>query len=276
MAVLERFHTLRGPDAVRLVDAEGVRSRIGGGGSGVIGGALLVEDLRIDPRSAAPGLAHWLAETGRAEIRYGARALRVEPGRVEASVGEITAAQILACVNHEVSGLFPEVAAARAVSSCTLQMLRVSCPRVGAVSPAVLSGFSMLRYAGFAETGLTDVVRVRLEREHPEALAAGLNLMLTQLPNGDLVLGDTHLYGASPNPFSSADWDELILDGAADLLGVSRRDLRVRERWLGVYAAAPDPFLIEEVAPGVRAVSVTTGIGMTTAFGLAEDVVAAF
>lgn len=51
-------------------------------------------------------------------------------------------------------------------------------------------------------------------------------------------------------------------------------DRRVVERWLGVYASAPDrPALIDAPAEGVRLVIVTSGTGMSTAFVIAEEVV---
>ena len=52
--------------------------------------------------------------------------------------------------------------------------------------------------------------------------------------------------------------------------------LTVRQRWLGEYASAPAPFLVTETAPGVTAVAVTSGIGMTTALGLTEELVRAW
>jgi hypothetical protein len=46
--------------------------------------------------------------------------------------------------------------------------------------------------------------------------------------------------------------------------------VRITERWQGVYASsARGPLLVRDVAPGVRALSVTSGIGMTLSFGLA-------
>ena len=57
---------------------------------------------------------------------------------------------------------------------------------------------------------------------------------------------------------------------ARALLGAGR--LEVRERWQGVYASAPGEFLVATPVEGARVVSVTTGIGMTTAFGLAPEV----
>jgi hypothetical protein len=72
------------------------------------------------------------------------------------------------------------------------------------------------------------------------------------------------------DPFRDELLDDLVLAEAARLLGVP--ELVVRQRWRGVYAAAPDPFLVACPAPGVRVVSVTSSIGMTTALGLAPGV----
>lgn len=46
---------------------------------------------------------------------------------------------------------------------------------------------------------------------------------------------------------------------------------RIIERWQGVYATAPEPYLIADVAPGVRIASITTGLGMTTGLAFAEQ-----
>ena len=102
------------------------------------------------------------------------------------------------------------------------------------------------------------------------AIEADLNLMFTQLPDGDLLLGDTHGRGTTIDPFCSEAWFELVLAEGARLLGVE--GLAVRERWQGVYASAPEEFLVAEPMEGVTVASVTSGIGMTTGFGLAAEV----
>ncbi len=94
--------------------------------------------------------------------------------------------------------------------------------------------------------------------------------MLTSRPDGDLVIGDTHAHARTPDPFTPERLDRLVLDETCRLLGVRRLD--VVHRWQGVYASADGEFLRAPVAPGVVAVAVTTGIGMTTAFGLAPAV----
>ena len=66
------------------------------------------------------------------------------------------------------------------------------------------------------------------------------------------------------------DEDDVVVGVDAGLLGVDR--LTVRERWQGVYATAPEPFLVAAPIPDVRVVSVTSGIGMTTALGSASSI----
>jgi hypothetical protein len=48
----------------------------------------------------------------------------------------------------------------------------------------------------------------------------------------------------------------------------------VVERWTGLYPSGTEDAFFEAVAPGVRLVSVTSGTGASTAFGLAEEVLA--
>ena len=163
------------------------------------------------------------------------------------------------------------------LTRCKLQMLRAVAPGARRYVPALLTGLSLLRYPGFtAQEGFTQV-QARIGEERPELVAAGVHLIVTQLPSGDLILGDTHEYGDTVSPFGEEQLDELVLGEARLLLGADR--LEVRERWHGSYPIAPgDPFLVTAPLDGVRVVEVVAGFGMTTAFGLAprvlEDLIA--
>jgi hypothetical protein len=149
-------------------------------------------------------------------------------------------------------------------------MLRVDNPTGQTIEPAVQTGFSMLRYGGFAQCPSLAILRDRLTRETPDLVGIGLNLMFTQRPDGTLTIGDTHCYANTLMPFEDEDLDAAVLRETAQLLGVDR--LTVRERWRGVYASAPQPFLNATPAEGVRVAAVTAGVGMTTAFGFAREV----
>ena len=65
-----------------------------------------------------------------------------------------------------------------------------------------------------------------------------------------------------------------LLDEAAALLGVP--EFEVLERWQGVYATSDaQDVLAAEPLPGVHAVTLTTGVGMTVGLALGARTVAA-
>ncbi|GAA2724973.1 TIGR03364 family FAD-dependent oxidoreductase [Actinocorallia aurantiaca] len=268
-AVLEEFAAARGADQVVLLDRAGVAEHLPTHDPEVVGGAHLPLDLRVDLREAVPALADWLVEQG-VPIAWRTNVLAVGPGLVRTSRGDVRAARVVLAVGHDVDRLLPETADEAGMTRCRLQMLQVAAPGGVRVRPGVLTGLSLLRYGGFASLSAAEHVRTRVRQESPELLDAVVNLMFTQRPDGDIVLGDTHHYSHTYAPFAEEDLSDLLLREGARLLGVPK--LRVRERWHGVYASAPGPFLDREVADGVRVVSVTSGIGMTTAHGLAAAV----
>ena len=269
MAVLTELAGERGDD-VRLLDAGELQALAPVSGEGLRGGALLGLDVRVDPRQALPALAGWLARQPGVRFLWSTSLLGVEPGRVRTSRGDVEAGHVVVCVGHDVDHLFPEIAAEAGVERCELHMLQVAAPHGRAYSPAVLTGTSLLRYAAFAACPSAADVRRRIKHDAPELLAADVNLMFTQRPDGDLTIGDTHHRARTVDAFRDEQYDDLLLAETGLLLGVER--LTVRRRWQGIYASAPDDFLVAAPADGARVVSVTSGIGMTTAFGLALDV----
>ena len=269
LTVLEEFAALR-DGQVELLDRAGVAARAALDSADVLGGAWLPLDVRVDPRAALPALTAWLEGRG-VDFRWATAALGADMGRLATSRGAIEADLVVVASGHDLDRLFPQLAERAGLERCTLHMLRVASPGDRLIEPAVLTGLSLLRYRGFAECASLAAVHDRIARERPQLLDADVNLMLTQRPDGDLTIGDTHAYARTPSPFRDEQLDELLLAETAALLGVER--LAVRGRWRGVYEHAPGrEFLVASPAPGVCAVAVTSGIGMTTALGLAPAV----
>jgi glycine/D-amino acid oxidase-like deaminating enzyme len=92
-----------------------------------------------------------------------------------------------------------------------------------------------------------------------------------QSQDGSLVVGDSHHYGQAMRPFASREVDDLILYEMQRLLCLGH--YQVTERWTGIYPSAQQDSLVRDVLPGVQLVSVTSGTGMSTSFGLAEDII---
>lgn len=268
-AVLEELASER-HDEVELLDAGELRDRVAVTPDDLAGGAHLALDIRVDPVAAIPALARWLAEQPGVGFRWTTSLLGVEPGVVHTSGGPIEGSRTVICVGHDVDRLFPDLSADAGLQRCQLHMLRVDAPGGARFEPAVLTGSSLLRYAAFAACPSAADVQRRFEHDHPQLLAAGVNLMFTQRPDGALTIGDTHEYGHTVDPFQREELDELLLTEAGRLLGVEH--LRVRQRWQGVYASSPDDHLVATPVEGARVVSITSGIGMTIALGLAPAV----
>jgi FAD dependent oxidoreductase TIGR03364 len=269
MAVLEQFAEHR-DGAVRLVGRRELADLAPVGDDRARGGAHLRADIRVDSREAVRAIASWLGDQRGIDIRFSTNVTGVEPDVVRTNRGDVHCRHAVVCVGHHLDRLYPQVAEDAGVRRCALHMLAVAGPPGPRFAPAVMTGSSMLRYPGFRDCPALDDVRTRVLMGSPEILELGVNLMFTQRPNGDLVIGDTHAYGRTIEPFREEAVDDLVLREVRRLLGVER--LVVKERWHGQYASAPREFLVETPVPGVRVVTATTGIGMTTAFGLAPVV----
>ena len=268
-AVLEEFAQERGSGEVVVLTTDEVERRLGWLPPETVSGAWFPLDLRVDPRAAVPAIAAWLQREG-VEIRYGVHVGRVADGTVLTPRGEIEAARVVHAVGHDVDRLFPEIAEAHSIRRCRLQMFEVAPPGEHSIGPAVFTGSSLLRYGGLAAMPSAEAVRADFLAERPELLEVGMNLMLTQRPDGSVVLGDTHHYERTSSPFDDESVAGLVLREGERLSG---RPVTVRRRWRGVYASSETTDFVTAAADArTHVVSVTSGIGMTTALGLAPAV----
>ncbi|OYO25359.1 TIGR03364 family FAD-dependent oxidoreductase [Enemella dayhoffiae] len=275
LMLLEEFAAAR-PDRARLLTAAEVADAVRGGAEpgGLVGGLALTQDLRVDPRITVGRLADWLAGEG---VRFDWRTacLGAADGVVHTTRGELRADRVLVCVGHDVDLLWPEVADAAGIQRCGLQMALVDQPEGLRTHAAVLTATSMLRYGGLAAMPAATEVRAEVTEQVPELLEMVANVMLAPRPDGSLLVGDSHVYDLSLEPFLDEEISDRLLREIAAVLGVER--LRVRQRWQGVYASsAHSDLLVEHADARTTIVSVTCGVGMTLSFGLARRVLDEF
>jgi FAD dependent oxidoreductase TIGR03364 len=225
-------------------------------------------ELRVESRKAIPRLAAWLAETLGVTFLWRRSVTAVEAGRVATPQGMLYAERIVVCPGTELGTLFPDTFGRRGTTLCKLHMLRLADPG-WRLPAAVMSDLGLHRYRGYADCASLPALRARLAAEQAAQLEHGVHLIVVQSADGTLVVGDSHHYGATPDPFQPETVDALILEEFERVLGAPPPTI---ERWVGLYPSGPEDAFHEEVAPGVRLVSVTSGTGASTAFGLAEEV----
>ena len=238
---------------------------------GALGALWSPHEVRVESKEAIPKLAAFLAEQRGVEFRRETAVIAVEPPRVETSRGPIEARAVIVCPGDDLATLFPERIAAYGVERCKLHMLRLADPGFR-LNAAVMADLSLARYAGFADLPEAAALRARVAAEQPAMIANGVHLIVVQSADGSLVVGDSHHYAKTPDPFAPDGVDELILDEYSTVFAGQKPE--VVARWTGTYASANRTMFADAPAENVRLVVITGGTGASTSFAIAEEVVA--
>jgi len=274
MAVLEEFAADAMGAECRLLSAAEIEARLPMATPGALGGLWSPHERRVEPRTAIPALAAWLESAHKVKFFRDTAVRGVESGAVDTTAGRIAGRHIVVCPGPDLVTLFPEQLAAHKLRLCKLQMLRLAAPG-WRLPAAVMGDLSLVRYQGYAAMPAAAALNDVLAAEAGDALAHGIHLIIVQSADGSLVVGDSHHYGTTPDPFAPAEVEQIILREARKLLALPEA-LPVTERWTGLYPSSPEETAFHDlVAPGVLLSQVSSGTGMSTGFALGEEGIAA-
>ena len=273
-AVIEAFLETDMGAECRLVEPSALNDYGAGLRAGKFAGALYSpHEARVESREAIPQLAAWLSE------RFGVTFLRktavraASPPKLETSGGPIEAEAIVVCPGDDFTALHADRLARYGLTRCKLHMMRVRPQGFDERLPPVMSDLGMIRYLGYSELPAAQALRARLEAEQRNHIDAGVHLIAVRSADGTLVVGDSHHYAATPAPFAPQAVDDLILDEYAQVF--AGNPPKVVERWTGTYAYAADRLmLVDRPSEALRIVLITSGVGASTSFAIAEEVVA--
>ncbi len=270
--VLNAFLATEMAEGCRLLSAQETRQRcpelMACGRATVLESTL---ELRVESRTAIPRLADWLERAHGVTFLRETTAIGVSMPLLQTSRGPVHADRIAICPGDDFNGLYPKRLAAHPLTRCKLQMLRLADPGFK-LPAAVMSDLSLGRYHGYADLPAATPLKAALAIEQPEHLRHGIHLIVVQSADGSLVVGDSHHYAPTPDPFSSTEVDQLILEEFRSALGIEPP--ATLERWVGTYASATDRLvLFDEPETGVCIAIVTCGAGASTGFAVGEEVV---
>jgi FAD dependent oxidoreductase TIGR03364 len=273
LSLLEAFHrTEQGQQCRLLTSREVAHHQPELDASKIAGGLHSPFELRVESSEAIPKLAAFLAEHHSVEFRRGVSVQSIAPPLVQTSNGAIKADKVVVCPGDDFATLYPDRIDRYGVRRCKLQMLRLENPGF-ALRSTLISDLSLIRYEGYAQLPEAASLQKRLQDECPDALENGVHLIVAQSADGSLVVGDSHHYGQTLDPFGLEDVDDLIVKELATLLG--GRQPAVQARWTGTYASASDmPAFIDTPQDNVRLVMITSGTGASTGFAIGEETVA--
>ena len=271
LAVVEAFLGTEMGERCELLSHAALAKRQPELAEGAIGALWSPHEVRVESKEAIPRLAAFLAAHKSVEFRRETAVLSVEPPAVQTSRGRIEARAVVVCPGDDLATLFPERIAAYGVERCKLHMLRLADPGFR-LNAAVMADLSLARYAGFADLPEAAALKARIAAELPDTVRNGIHLIVVQSADGSLVVGDSHHYARTPDPFAPEGVDELILDEYRTVF--PGQNPSVIARWTGTYASANRTMFADTPSENVRLVVITGGTGASTSFAIAEEVIA--
>ena len=240
---------------------------------GLLGALWSPHELRVESRTAIPLLAAWLERAQGVAFLRGTAVHGIDLPAIATSAGRIEAETCVVCPGEDYLTLYPERIAALGLTKCLLQMLRVRPGSGFDLALPVMADLTLARYDGFAMLPEAGPLKARIRAQRPAYPEAGIHLIAVASADGSLVVGDSHIYADTPEPFSSETVDDLMLDELGAVLAVG--DVRVVSRWTGIYASHGEHVMVADApADRVRLVMVTSGTGASTSFAIAEETMA--
>lgn len=238
---------------------------------GLLGALWSPTELTVDPRQVIAGLPKFLSERYEVQFLFNTAVKFVETGYLDAAGERWDAESIIVASGDDLQTLFPEYFSQSGITRCKLQMMRtVPQPRGWTLGPSLAFGLTFKHYPTFEVCASLRALKDRIERETPEFERWGIHVMVSQTSAGELTVGDSHEYGLAVDVFDKPAINQLILDYLRQYVTVP--SLEIAEQWHGVYSKHPDhTYLSFTPVQGVRIVTVTTGVGMTMSFGIAEQ-----
>ncbi|MBN9671038.1 TIGR03364 family FAD-dependent oxidoreductase [Roseibium aggregatum] len=230
-------------------------------------------EVRVESKDAVPQIANWLEGVHQVDFLWQTSVNTVETPRLETSRGPIHADTVIVCPGDDNTTLFADRIASYEVTRCKLQMLRVSPHRPTELGTALMSDLGLARYLGYAELPEAAPLKTRLDAEMTAHRENGIHLIVVQSGDGSLVVGDSHHYDQTPDPFIDKSVNDLILSEMDTVLELGPYD--ISETWIGTYASAPDRWRLTDAPDdATRVVMVTAGCGASTAFAIGEETIA--
>ncbi len=229
-------------------------------------------EIRVESREALPRLAAFLREKLGVAFQWNTHVHAVDAPSILTSNGIVEAEVAIVCPGDDFTGLFADRLQKYEPTRCKLQMLRIASQASAKFEATLLSELSLARSSGYAGLpGLTEL-QLQLNSEMPDQRVNDIHLIVAQSSDGSLVVGDSHHYAKTPDPFGSTAVEEFMLAELDRVLALPGRS--VSTRWVGTYASAPGRWRItDQPSDAVRIVVVTSGCGASTCFAIAEETI---
>ena len=236
------------------------------------GGMISETEATVYSREAIRRIPLFLQEKFGLILRLGQVVREVNFPTIVTSREKWKVEKVIICSGADFETLYPEIFDQHKLIKCKLQMMRGLTSSSVSMGPSLCAGLTLLHYKAFNKCESLVKVQQRYDETMSFNKKFGIHVLLAQNPYGEFIIGDSHQYGQTVEPFDQEDINRSILDYLhtfANLPG-----LNIVERWNGVYPKLPaGSNLVVSPEKNVTIVNGLGGAGMTLSFGLAEEVI---
>ena len=243
--------------------------------SGLKGGLYSSTEMIIDPREAIAALPTYLQAKYKITFIWDKNVTAVEKRQVRYGNETIDADIVCICSGADFETLYPEKFAAVQLTKCKLQMMRfINMSNSFRIGTSLCSGLSLVHYESFKSAPSLGLLKKRYEHEMSEYLKKGIHVMVCQNGNGEFIVGDSHEYGSTFEPFDDAYINEQITSYLKTFMLTD--NWKLIQSWHGIYPKMTntETDIFFKADENVYIINGLGGAGMTLSFGFAEEIVA--
>jgi D-hydroxyproline dehydrogenase subunit beta len=240
---------------------------------GLKGGLYSKTESTVYSREAIRKIPVYLEQQYGLMLRFDQAVTNISMPNVKTSRESWHVKKVIVCSGADFETLYPEVFDRQMVTKCKLQMMKAVSARPFLLGPSLCAGLTLRHYAAFAKCPSLKKVDERYDALSLKYKENGVHVLVSQNNYGELIIGDSHHYSDTIEPFDSEEVNNIIIDYLKTFLDIE--ELTITERWHGVYPKVQGNIsLVLEPEPDVLIVNGLGGAGMTLSFGLAEEVIA--
>jgi len=240
--------------------------------NGLVGGLWSSTECIVNPSEAVRRIPQWLQEKYGLEIRFGQQVNEISLPKIITSQETWLVERVIVCSGSDFQTLYPQVFKQNDITKCKLQMMKAVPGKKINIGPSLCAGLTLRHYQAFAECPSLKKVDERYDHGSKDFKAHGIHVLLSQNNYGELIIGDSHHYGETHEPFDREDVNQIILNYLKTFINVD--NFQITERWHGIYPKLQGKLtLVVEPEKNVTVVNGLGGAGMTLSFGLAEKVI---
>lgn len=269
------YNSVKNNRPYQLLDSDGVKKKSNAVvANNLKGGLFSPDEIIVDSPLAIASLPSYLSSKYNIQFFWESHVREVQTSKIILADNSYQADEVYICNGPDFENLFPDVFKEN-VTKCKLQMLKtVPQPNNWRLGPSLCGGLSLTHYASFKSAGESlDQLKLFYADTIPDYLKWGIHVMVSQNSRGELIIGDSHEYGPTHDPFDKHFINNLILDYLKTFAQFPATT--ISSTWNGVYSKLKNGAteLIANPLPGVTIVNGLGGSGMTLSFGLAEQIV---